>query len=128
MTKEQAKQLLPLIQAYSEGKIIQIYEDGKKWTDLNSPNFDGVPEHYRIKPEPPKPTYRPWTSEEVPVGAAIREIKGKVRAIITIVNENGVILSGLYQSLCHFSCMYEEFECSTDFGKTWQPCGVLVNE
>lgn len=50
MTKEQAKALLPFIQAFSEGKTIQFISNGK-WVDLDSASFMLTPERYRIKPE-----------------------------------------------------------------------------
>lgn len=57
MTREQAKQILPLLQAYTEGKTIQIKED-EGWEDLNEPSFTGPFFFlYRVKPEP---TYRPF--------------------------------------------------------------------
>ena len=56
MTKEQAKALLPFIQAFSEGKTIQFKSNGK-WVDLDSASFMLTPERYRIKPES---KYRPF--------------------------------------------------------------------
>lgn len=54
MNKEQAKDLLPIIQAYVEGKTIEsrcIKGDTSLWYDDNNPSFDEDFE-YRIKPEP----------------------------------------------------------------------------
>ena len=58
MTREEAKELLPIIQAFSEGKTIEIYSD-REWQDLiiGSVKFDCKPSCYRIKPEP---KYRPF--------------------------------------------------------------------
>ena len=64
MTREEAKELLPIIQAYAEGKTIQIYDDVEEvWIDINfeDPRFEGIPSYYRIKPEP---KYRPFKSQE----------------------------------------------------------------
>lgn len=65
MTREEAKQLLPIIQAYSEGKTIQRYRyDSKEWYDVPSYmkiDFLDKPEHLRIKPEP---KYRPFKDAE----------------------------------------------------------------
>lgn len=61
MTREEAKALLPIIQAYTEGKTIQtkIKTDStglaEEWIDVINPDLDGSPGCYRIKPEP---TYR----------------------------------------------------------------------
>ena len=62
MTREEAKELLPIIQAFSEGKTIEIYNN-REWNDLiiESVNFDCEPSCYRIKPEP---KYRPFKTRE----------------------------------------------------------------
>ena len=64
MTREKAKELMPIIQAYAEGKTIQIYDDVEKvWTDIDfgNPSFDDIPSYYRIKPES---KYRPFKTQE----------------------------------------------------------------
>ena len=60
MTREEAKELLPIIQAYAEGRTIQFL-DGGKWLDLYESDFYKSPERYRIKPEP---RYRPFKTQE----------------------------------------------------------------
>lgn len=52
MTPEQAKQLIPIIQAYAEGKSIQIRRDST-WMTVFNPNFQEPWWEYRIKPEQP---------------------------------------------------------------------------
>jgi hypothetical protein len=53
MTKENAKHYLPLIQAMSEGKTIQIKNlSTGEWFDTAGCNFLYPPENYRVKPEP----------------------------------------------------------------------------
>ena len=60
MTREEAKDLLPIIQAWAEGKNIQFLSDGE-WHDINQADFTCYPDKYRIKPEP---KYRPFNSQE----------------------------------------------------------------
>ena len=63
MTREESKRLLPFIQAYAGGKIIQ-YKDHrtKKWVDLRNVFFDNLGStEIRIKPES---TYRPFKDPE----------------------------------------------------------------
>ena len=60
MTREEAKDLLPIIQAWAEGKNIQFLSDGE-WHDINQADFTCYPDKYRIKPEP---KYRPFKSQE----------------------------------------------------------------
>ena len=57
MTKEQAKHLAEVLNAYAEGKPIEVLLDDE-WgeVDLNEYSFDEK-ESYRIKEEP---TYRPF--------------------------------------------------------------------
>ena len=59
MTREEAKQLLPIIQAFAEGKRIE-YGNDDDWSETDTPTWstDFV---YRIKPEP---KYRPFKSQE----------------------------------------------------------------
>ena len=52
MTREHAKQLLPLIQAFAEGKIIQLKYPNGIWVDCGLPGFSASPTSYRIKPKP----------------------------------------------------------------------------
>lgn len=64
MTREEAKQLLPIIQAWAEGETIEIYyRKDKEWSTMTieDPSFDCGPSCYRIKP---KPKYRPFKSQE----------------------------------------------------------------
>lgn len=60
MTREEARQLLPIIQAYAEGKSIQ-FQDGGKWYDVYDTDFHQSPDRYRIKPES---KYRPFETKE----------------------------------------------------------------
>lgn len=67
MTREEANKALPTLQAFAEGKVIQILDDRSIWTDLaereglligtlgESPNI------FRVKPEP---IYRPFKNRE----------------------------------------------------------------
>lgn len=51
MKKDRAKELIPVIQAYTEGKTIQYKGCSGKWADVNEPAFlDSY--SYRVKPEP----------------------------------------------------------------------------
>ena len=60
MTREEVKEMLPILQAYAEGRTIQFL-DGGKWLDLCETDFYESPDRYRIKPEP---RYRPFKTQE----------------------------------------------------------------
>ena len=63
MNRKEAKELMPIIQAFAEGKAIEsrcIKGYKSLWYDDEDPSFDDDLE-YRIKPEP---TYRPFKDAE----------------------------------------------------------------
>ena len=62
MNRQQAKDLLPIIQAFAEGKIIEFRNKSfKEWAEIENPSFDPSITNYRIKPEP---KYRPFRNAE----------------------------------------------------------------
>lgn len=64
MTREEARVLLPIIQAYAEGKTIQVIDTTDqcgKWEDVTDLKINTDFEEYRIKPEP---KYRPFANVE----------------------------------------------------------------
>ena len=68
MNREKAKYILPIIQAFSEGKQIQwLKPDSDEWIDVvggDNVDFEDLAESnvaYRIKPEP---KYRPFKNAE----------------------------------------------------------------
>ena len=60
MTREEAKELLPIMQAFAEGKTIEYRGSGGAWKVAHTPTWSS---HlfYRIKPEP---RYRPFKTQE----------------------------------------------------------------
>jgi len=156
MTREQQQQTykdaLPAIQAFIEGKTIQV-SDRKgipNWTDyegnIHIPDFGGLQWQWRVKPEP---KLRPWKPEEVPVGALLKRKfwdKNKHPLVILGVDVSysntlpRAILSGqLYQDsyeshyflsdlLTYNGGCGDQNQYSVDHGKTWLPCGILTEE
>lgn len=63
MTREEAKELLPIIQAFAEGKTIQVKGPDNRWYDYEGKNcklkFDSRVQDYCIKPK-----YRPFKNAE----------------------------------------------------------------
>lgn len=60
MTREKAKELLPIIQAFAEGKTIEFINDDGEWEEVDYPTW-GKSFIYRIKPEP---KYRPFNTQD----------------------------------------------------------------
>lgn len=62
MNRQQAKDMLPIIQALAEGKHIQFKDLIGNWIDVDFINIEICnPNYYRIKPEP---KYRPFKDAE----------------------------------------------------------------
>lgn len=65
MNRQEAKELLPVIQAFAEGKTIQVKSSDGLWYGREGENcefnFNADPQMYRIKPEP---KYRPFKDAE----------------------------------------------------------------
>ena len=59
MTKEEIKELLPIMQAFAEGKTIEYMGINGQWVETDQPVWGGY--KLRIKPEP---KYRPFKSSE----------------------------------------------------------------
>lgn len=67
MTREEIKKVLPVIQAFTEGKVIQTKNGDETWitigkeTDLNIESLAEYPDCFRVKPEP---KYRPFKNAD----------------------------------------------------------------
>lgn len=63
MNRKQAKELLPIIQAFAENKTVQTINENGEWINCSCINFEfnSSPNSYRIKPEP---MYRPFKDAE----------------------------------------------------------------
>lgn len=108
MTREEAKQLLPIIQAFAEGEIIECRTKPgtisagipNEWTEIKEIGFwNGI--EYRIKPDP---KYRPFKDAEEcwqemqkhqPFGW-LKDKNDGHRTLITVVdNEDMMALNGI---------------------------------
>lgn len=126
MNREQAKELLPIIQAFVKGKTIEFRERGcTLWTESISPIFNFAIFEYRIKPEP---KYRPFKDADEcwqemqkhqPFGWFIEKTKDgepKERFMLTCVSDS------------HPEIKINEYlfkDCTFEDGSI---CGVLVEE
>ena len=119
MTREEAKNLLPIIQAFAEGKTIQLFTNGI-WEGAENPSFEEL-SRYRIKPEP---KYRPFKSQEEcweemlkhqPLGWLRTKRVKDIYQLITIRNHEIRIFADLP---LYFSRAYREYEFldGTPFG------------
>ena len=120
MNIEETKEAIRIMQAFVDGKEVEHWYNGK-WVKIYVPRWDWDDTDYRIKPNP---ILRPWTADEVPVGAILR-YKGNnqsIRMLIVCSQEKG--LCG-YDTDFTYDYLRDQMEHSTDGGKTWHPCGVM---
>ena len=129
MTREQAKELWPLVKALAEGKEIECNAsiNPKGWcaaTHLETCNFDLKMFRYRIKPEP---KYRPWKPEEVPMPCVVRAKDTDCVQLVLWKHSNHICIGSSDYTIDYIK-LYNEWEHSLDHGKAWLPCGELVEE
>ena len=99
MNRNQAKELLPVIKAFSEGKAIQ-QTDGYDWYDLDDPDFMANSSSYRIKPEPKYRSFKNaeecWTEmlKHQPFGWLKDKNDGHLTLITVVGNDKMMALNG----------------------------------
>ena len=117
MTREEAKDLLPIIQALAEGKIIQFKQENGEWTDLKTDLMCGIAGsfRYRIKPEQ---KYRPFKTKEEcwnemqkhqPFGFLVSKDDGYFYLIVSVQSENDfkdVVITLATEPNTEYSCVY----------------------
>ena len=108
------------VKAFWDGKLEFRSIIADAWVKAQFPPPPGPMTDYRIKPET---KWRPWTNDEVPLGALIRmkDWDHGARGLICSVDISGRISSGTW------TFRHEDLvrcEHSIDGGKTWLPCGV----
>ena len=101
MNRNQAKELLPIIKAFSEGKTIQVKQTNGEWVSFYHMSFDSEPKCYRIKPEP---KYRPFANAEEcwaemqkhePFGWVKCKGDGSLGLITLIINEESIYINSI---------------------------------
>lgn len=127
MNKERAKELLPIIQAFAEGKEIEYRVKGENvWSDIFYPTWIDNRD-YRIKQEP---KYRPFKDvdecwEEMQKHQPFGWIIGKSNHIRRIIestgsmftcNGNNVLIGSTWESFAYMFKQYN-FADGTPLGK-----------
>ena len=106
--------------------VIKVGGGGGEWLTGVFTVSDGR-YRFRLAPEPPAKKWRPWTAEEVPVGAQVRYKNNKQSIRMLIVSNMEPNLLG-EMSAWTLGDLFCSMEYSIDNGKTWLPCGVEVTE
>lgn len=108
MTRQEVKQLLPILVAYAEGKVIECRTKigtistsiPNEWTEMKEIGFwNGI--EYRIKPDP---KYRPFKDAEEcwqemlkhqPFGWVKCKEDGSLGLITLIISEENIFINGI---------------------------------
>jgi len=114
MNIEQTKEAIRIMQAFVDGKEVEVKGmlAGSVWMPAGAPCWNWQMMEYRIKPTA---KLRPWTSDEVPLGAWIRTLINPANRWVITYTSNELVRSD----------WFSDHEHSTDGGKTWHPCGVM---
>lgn len=138
MTREEAKDLLPIIQAFAEGKVIECrtkpsFIEGtdvpNDWTEMKEIESWKKTE-YRIKTEP---KYRPfkdakecWTEmlKHQPFGW-LRSQNGEVNSLIIFIDNEGLVIGDRNNGVMGFVTATDLFKIKFADGT---PFGVKVEE
>ena len=99
MNREQTNKILPILQAFAEGKVIQYRPWSGTWEDIQDINAEFAstyPDRYRIKPEPRRftlivprkehPHYASVGTRAVPRGALYNEAFWEKIEVVEVLN------------------------------------------
>ena len=119
MVREEVREMLPIIQAFAEGKPIE-FRGINKWEPINNLSLTDNPKYYRIKPEP---KYRPFVTKEEcwqemlkhqPFGW-VKEISSEMLYLINGISNESIVIMEDINSFKEAMNIYE-FKDGTLFG------------
>jgi hypothetical protein len=112
MTRDETIEAIRVMQAYVDGKEVEFKWGSMDWNSTDKPEWNWSAYDYRIKPTA---KLRPWTADEVPLGAWIRYKRA--------LHDRSILAWTSNQA--DRDMWLDEREHSTDGGKNWLPCGVV---
>lgn len=86
MTPQEAKELLPIIEAYANGETVQYRLPGEDWEDSSNLDFTDPVAQYRIKP---KPRLVEMTHEDLPAVFWVQEKGDGCTNLVTVIHPDG---------------------------------------
>jgi hypothetical protein len=121
MTREETIEAIRVMQAFVDGKEVefknrhQLTNGLPLWVPASNPVWNWIDDikSFRIKPTA---KLRPWTANEIPLGAWMRNK--------SVQYDRWIIVHLQYSSLNREEWL-DKYEHSIDGGKNWLPCGVV---
>jgi hypothetical protein len=121
-----AKYIAEVMMARAKGSQLQYSHNNKGWNDCGTValSFDWYNGVYRVKPEPPKPTFVPWTFETCPEG--IVKVQDKTTGEFGHLSfcTDGALFDTDLDSVAESCPFFEVFERFKRLNG--QPCGTEV--
>lgn len=122
-----------------ESDVLEYIIDYADYCSISTYKISVPCKFHVCRREPPVKKFRPWTPEEVPVGAVLRnKCVDAYRALIIGVNDDGRLVYSLNQA--DQSVMGDDLESALkyrlvsldpvgtpDNERTWLPCGLEVD-
>ena len=131
MTKEEAKEFYPILQAFIDGKEIEVYSPSKDtWIGIRNKDEIYLGNKYRIKPEP---KYRPFKDKKEcwaemlkhqPFGWLTSQ-NGEVSSLIISIDNEGLIIGDRNNGVMGFFTATDLFKIKFADGT---PFGVKEEE
>lgn len=125
--QDEAKQLLPFVQALAEGRTV-TFEGIEITTLLELFCYDDSTQTFLYEIDPTlkikaEPTYRPYNEDELPTlfRVVLRNKKTGSLSTVRSVRGDSIIMDGLYFSA---SCLLRDWEIYNVDTKETFPCGV----
>ena len=118
MNIEQTIKAAQIMTAWAHGNKVEVKGllPDSVWIPASEPCWNWQDTVYRIKPTA---TLRPWSPDEVPLGAWMRNK--------SVQCDRWIIVHLQYSSRNREEWL-DKYEHSTDGGVTWKPCGVVEDK
>lgn len=137
MKRSEAKDLLPIFTAFTEGRTIQCFSPkaGKmEWIDTDDLNLGCAIGYYRIKPIPKWLVWDRSNVDSLPIDTTYR-VKDIFYGgclyqafVCMIYSEYGIILRNHVKifDISYYRLCEDGYEYSTDHEKTWKRCATEI--
>jgi len=126
MTREHAKSMLPIIEAFSNGEKVQISRHKDEWVECENIDFNLDLDKYRIKPEP---KFIPLSFEEAKkilcvdvIAKGGDMVQGQIHVVA--IGLDGVYLRNLkdFEWFISYQDLFDKYLFSPT-----EPCGKIIN-
>lgn len=87
------QEIIAVIQAYEDGKVVQYEAYTGEWYSVKTPEWNFQKWSYRVKPEPEPPRYEPFGFEDDLVGKVV--IYNERKHLIVLQDQTRIFITGI---------------------------------